>query len=69
MARIYETRGSGWGVVNESEYFRTKHPRDEGKTQKQMTTAKEFEYAHTLLSTIAKNRLNLIDNFFRKSEI
>jgi hypothetical protein len=52
MATIYETKGSGWGMVTEREYFRSLKPRDDDRTQTQMTTAKEFEFAHTLLSTM-----------------
>ena len=54
MATIYEKKGSGWGMVTAREYFWSLNPRDDDKTQKQMTTAKEFKFAHTLLSTMAK---------------
>ncbi len=57
MATIYETKDSGWGMVTEREYFRSSNPQDDDKTQTQMTTAKEFEFAHTLLSTMAKIRV------------
>jgi hypothetical protein len=49
MAMIYEMKGSGWGMVTEREYFWSSNPQDDDKTQKQMTTAKEFKFAHTLL--------------------
>jgi hypothetical protein len=57
MATIYETKGSEWGMVTKREYFWSSNPRDDDKTQTQMTTAKEFEFAHTLLSTMAKIRV------------
>jgi hypothetical protein len=57
MATIIETKGSGWGMVTEWEYFRSLNPRDDNKTQTQMTTGKEFKFAHTLLSTMAKIRV------------
>ncbi len=57
MAMIYETKGSGWGMVTGREYFRCLNPRDDNKTQTQMTTAKVFEFAHTLLSTMSKIRV------------
>jgi hypothetical protein len=55
MATIYETKGSGWRMVTKREHSRSSNPQDDDKTQKQMTTAKEFEFAHTLLSTKAKS--------------
>jgi hypothetical protein len=54
IATIYETKGSGWGMVTKREYFLSLNPQDDNKTQTQMTTAKEFKFAHTLLSTMAK---------------
>jgi hypothetical protein len=54
MATIYETKGFGWGMVTKWEYFRSSNPRDDDKTQKQMTAAKKFKFAHTLLSTMVK---------------
>ncbi len=32
MATIYETKGSGWGMVTKQEYFRSLNPRDDNKT-------------------------------------
>jgi hypothetical protein len=61
MATIYETKGSGWGMVTKREYFRSLNPGDDNKTQKQMTTAKEFEFSHILLSTMAKTRVVISD--------
>ncbi len=61
LAMIYETKGFGWGMVTKREYFQSSNPQDDDKTQKQMTTAKEFEFAHTLLSTIAKIRVLMSD--------
>jgi hypothetical protein len=61
MATIYEMKGSGWGMVTKREYFGSSNPQDDDKTQKQMTTAKEFEFAHTLLSTMAKIRVLMSD--------
>jgi hypothetical protein len=29
MAMIYETKGSGWGMVTKREYFRSSNPQDE----------------------------------------
>jgi hypothetical protein len=69
MATMYETKGSGWGIVTKREYFRSSNPRDDDKTQKQMTTAKEFEFAHTLLSIMAKIRVSMFDKKNRKFEI
>jgi hypothetical protein len=69
MATIYETKGSGWGMVTKREYFRSSNPQDDDKTQKQMTTAKEFEFAHTLLSTMAKIRVLMSDKKIRKFKI
>ena len=57
MAMIYEAKGSGWGLATKQEYFWSSNPQDDDKTQTQMTTAKEFEFAHTLLSTMAKIRV------------
>ncbi len=61
MAATYETKGSGWGMVTEREYFWSSNPRDDDKTQKQMTTTKEFKFAHTLLSTMSKIRVLMSD--------
>jgi hypothetical protein len=47
MATIYETR--------------SKNPRDEGMTQRQMTTANEFEFAHTLCSKMAQIKVTKVD--------
>jgi hypothetical protein len=69
MATIYETKGSGWGMVTKREYFCSLDPGDDDKTQKQMTTAKEFEFAHTLLSTMAKIRVVISDKKIRKFKI
>ncbi len=69
MATIYETKSSGWGMVTEREYFRSSNPGDDDKTQIQMTTAKEFEFAHTLLSTMAKIRVLMSDKKIRKFKI
>ncbi len=67
MATIYEAKGSGWGMVTEREYFQSSNPRDDDKTQKQITTAKEFEFAHTLLSTIAKITVLMSDKKIESS--
>jgi hypothetical protein len=69
MATIYETKGSGWGMVTKQKYLRSSNPRDDDKTQKQMTTAKEFKFAHTLLLTMAKIRVSMFDKKIRKFEI
>ncbi len=69
MATIYETKGSGWGMVTKWEYFRSLNPQDDDKTQTQMTTAKEFKFAYTLLSTMAKNRVAMSEKKFRKFKI
>jgi hypothetical protein len=69
MATIYEMKGSGWGMVAKREYFWSSNPRDGDKTQLQMTTAKEFEFAHTLLSIMAKIRVLMSDKKNRKFEI
>ncbi len=61
MAMIYETKGSGWGIVTKQEYIRSSNLRDDDKTQKQMTTVKEIKFAHTLLSTMAKIRVLMSD--------
>jgi hypothetical protein len=67
MATIYETKCSGWGMVTKQEYFRSSNPRYDDNTQKQMTTAKEFKFAHTLLSTMAKIRVLMSDKKIKSS--
>jgi hypothetical protein len=61
MATIYETKGSGWEMVTKREYFLSSNPRDDDKTQEQMTAAKEFEFAHTIFSTMSKIRVLMSD--------
>jgi hypothetical protein len=56
-------------MVTKWEYFLSSNPRDDDKTQKQMTTAKELEFAHTLLLTMAKIRVLMSDKKFRKFKI
>ncbi len=67
MARIHETKGSGWGMVTKRELFRSSNPQDNDKTQIQMTTAKEFKFAHSLFSTMAKIRALMSDKQIESS--
>jgi hypothetical protein len=69
MATIIETKGSGWGMVIKREYVWTLNPQDDNKTQTHMTTAKEFEFTHTLLSTMAKIRVVMSEKKNRKFKI
>ncbi len=69
MAMIYEAKGSGWGLATKQEYFWSSNPQDDDKTQTQMTTAKEFNFAHTLLSTMTKIRVVMSEKKNRKFKI
>jgi hypothetical protein len=67
MATIYETKGSGWEMVTKQENFWSSNPQDDDKIQKQMTTAKEFKFVQTLLSTMAKIKVLMSDKKIESS--
>jgi len=70
MSSIYHTKGSGWDAVNQKQYFMSAKTGDNrNRQQKLMTTAKEYELAHLMLSTMESIRMIIPKQGYRKFEI
>jgi len=70
MSSIYQTKGSGWSKVNTKQYFMPPtNLNNSDIPEKLMTTAKEYELAYLMLSTMDSIRMSVPKPGYKKFEI